>query len=428
VLLNFHGDKILIGYDLGNTYSQISYCPVAGGAVETISTVSGEESFNIPTVLCKRRQQNQWFYGREALRFAGEEDGILVDNLLALALDGEPIQLEGCAYDPAALLTLFLKRSLGLLSMVSSVDRIAALMITCEEMNSRLIEVLGQAFGGLNLKNAPIYFQSYTESFYYYMIHQPAGLWAYQTVLCDYDRERMKVYRMDCNKNTRPITVFIEEKEYPFPALDPLPEAENLRQEKFGRMDREFLEIADDFCKDQRISSVFLIGEGYSEGWLKDSLRFLCRERRVFQGCNLYSKGACFGLRERYPDKNPEKSYVFLGKEKLKANIGMKLYRRGEESYYALLDAGVNWFEAKNSVEFYLQDENTIELKLMPLGGKGVKLARITLDELKNEVTRLRMCLTMTGENKMKVEISDLGFGEFFPSGGQVWSEEVKLY
>ena len=70
-MLGGAGDKIIIGYDLGNAFSQISYSYLSQDCeVETLSCVAGEEHYNIPTVLCKRQGTGQWLFGREALRFA----------------------------------------------------------------------------------------------------------------------------------------------------------------------------------------------------------------------------------------------------------------------------------------------------------------------------------------------------------------------
>ena len=102
--------KLIVGYDLGWDYAQISFC-TAGSEVETVSSVAGAESFSIPTVLCKKVGVNQWFYGKEAVQKGKENKGILVENLLRLALTGEPMQLDGTEYSPIALLTLFFKRS-----------------------------------------------------------------------------------------------------------------------------------------------------------------------------------------------------------------------------------------------------------------------------------------------------------------------------
>ena len=135
MLMNTRDDKLIIGYDLANICSQISYSYInEEGKVETVASVAGEENFDIPTVLCKKCGLNQWLFGKDALRYYEEypEQGILIDNLWQLALAGELIQVEGKSYEPEALLTLFVKRSLGLLSGISSLDKIQSLMFTCE--------------------------------------------------------------------------------------------------------------------------------------------------------------------------------------------------------------------------------------------------------------------------------------------------------
>ena len=62
--------RFAVGYDLGNSVSQISYSLLGEKEPETVSTVAGGENYNIPTVLAKRRNVNQWFYGKEALKAA----------------------------------------------------------------------------------------------------------------------------------------------------------------------------------------------------------------------------------------------------------------------------------------------------------------------------------------------------------------------
>lgn len=421
-----NGTRLIVGYDLGDEYSQISYC-VEGNNVETLSLIAGAEEYSIPTLLCKREGVNQWFYGKDALRYTEQEQGVAVNNLLKLAVEGEEVLIEGKAFDPVALLTLFVKRSLGLLSQLSC-DKIDALMITCEKLDHRMLEVLSRVVAGLKLKNTRVSFQNYTESFYNYMIYQPEELWSFQTLLCDYRGNSMKIYRMECNKRTTPIVAFIDNQEYPFTSYEPMPETASLRKDKMERLDREFLDLTRTVCNNQLVSSVYLIGENYSEEWMKESLRFLCRGRRVFQGNNLYSKGACFGMLERLAASETGKSHVFLGNDKLKANVGMRVMRRGEKSYYALLDAGVNWFEAEGCIECYLQGENALEFTITPLIGKEGKIARVVLDELAGDLNRVQIRAWLKEESRMVVEITDLGLGEIRPATECVWTEEIELY
>lgn len=420
--------KVLVGYDLGHDCAQISYAFAEEGEAETLSYVAGEQKFNIPAALCKRPGVNQWFFGKEALRFAAEEDGILVEDLLGIALDGEPIQIEGEGYEPVSLLTLFVKRTLGLLSQAISADKIYGMVISCETMDEAHLDVLSKMVEGLRLKTERIYFQSHQECYYDYMLRQPEELWTEQSLLFDYRGERILAYHLECSRRTTPKVVFIEGREYPFFSWESLPETQELRTQRLERLDREFSQIAEDACKNRSVSSVYLIGEHFSDQWMKESLKILCRGRRVFQGSNLYSKGACYGLQERLKVSEAGKSHVFLGNDKLRANVGMKLLRQGEEVYVAVLDAGVNWFEARRQMDFYIQDGNCPELMITPLMGKGAKLARIVLEDLPEGLTRLRARFYMTDKNRMAVEIRDLGLGELRASSEHKWKEELIIY
>lgn len=420
--------RVIVGYDLGNEFSQISYSLSDSGEVETLSQVAGTEHYNIPTVLCKRSGVNQWFYGREALRYGAEQQGIQVDNLLTLALDGEPVLIDGESLDPVALLTLFFKRSLGMLSQTASPDKIGALMITCETLDSRMLEVLGQVAAGLHLKTDKIAFQSHIESYYNYMIYQPQELRVYQSVLLARGVNSVRTYRMESNRRTTPVVVFIEEEEFPFPQQRiPGPE-EGLTESEKQEMDNALLKAAEEICEGRLVGSVFLIGDGFDQEWMKESLRYLCKKRRVFQGNNLFSKGAVFGMQERLNAGSAGKGYVFLSRDKLKANIGMEILRQGEESYYALLDAGTNWYEAETEMEFYLQDGNELQLTITPLNGQSGRLARIVLEEVPETVTRLWGRFYMKAENILAVEIEDEGLGEIRPATGKVWKETIELY
>lgn len=413
------GAKLIAGYDLGNEVCQISYALSGSGEVETISQVAGEQKYHIPTVLCKRHGANQWFYGREALRAADRQEGILVENLLDMALDGEPVVVEGESYDPAALLALFFRRSLGQLSQTG--EKLSALTVTCPVIDKKLLEVLGQVVEGSRLKVDRVSFQGHAESYYSYMLRQPKELWAYPSLLFHYRQDSIRVYRMEANKRTTPIVVFMEEKEYAFPEA----------------RDEAMLEIAEEACGKGLIGSIFLIGDGFQGDWMKESLRFLCRGRRVFQGNNLFSKGACCAMQEKIAPSELGQAHVFLGNDKLKANIGMQVLRNGEESYYALLDAGLSWYEAERMLEVYLQDGNELVLTVLPLirgsakagkgSGKEGVMVRVVLEGLSEGVARLKLRFFMKTEHCLAVEAEDLGFGEFRASSGRTWKDEIEI-
>ncbi len=425
-----HTGSVLVGYDLGDDYSQISYCLYGKEDVDTVAAVAGTKQYNIPTMLCKRAGVNQWFYGRDAVKNADEEGMFPVGRLVSLARGGDMIELDGESYDPVALLTLFLRRSMSIMSFVATADKIDAIMFTVDEPDDRMVEVLSRAAANLGLKTNRICFQSHTESFYYFMLHQPPELWMYQVLACEYAGRRLRTWRMECNKRTTPIVVLIGEQDYEMPELSGGAEEEQAGQEVYRQADRTFLGILRKLCEGRIVSSAYLLGDGFKSEWNKESLQFLCHNRRVFQGNNLFSKGACYGLQEKFAPSETGKKYVFLGRDKLKANIGMNVLRQGKESYYALLDAGENWYEAAKECEFLLAEDRELTFVITPLNGKDIerKSMRLAGQEADGApYTRYRLEMSMSGPETVRAVVTDLGFGEFFPASGQVWEECLEL-
>ncbi|MDE6845935.1 MAG: hypothetical protein K2J99_09240 [Lachnospiraceae bacterium] len=425
-----HKGSVLVGYDLGEKYSQISYCIYGQEDVDTVATVVGTKQYNIPTMLCKREGVNQWFYGKDAVKNAGEEAMIPVEGLLKLARKGEKIELDGESFDPVALLTLFLKRSMTLLNLITTIEKIHSIMFTVDELDDRMVEILTLVSANLGLKTTHIYLQSHTESFYSFMLHQPPELWTYQAIACEHDGLRLKTYRMECNKRTTPIVVLIEEQIYDTLVIPEDTEDEDTRQGAYQLADERFLGILQKMCEGRIISSAYLLGDGFREEWNERSLQFLCHNRRVFQGNNLFSRGACYGLLEKLEPSEVGTKHVFLGKDKLKSNIGMNVLRQGKESYYALLDAGENWYEVTKECEFLLEGDRQIDFVVTPLTGKNIETKQIPLTGGNGSgapYTRYRLEMSMSAPETVQIKVTDLGFGELFPPTDQIWEQSFNV-
>ena len=115
-------------------------------------------------------------------------------------------------FDPVALLTLFVRRSMALMNFIAPVEKIDGIMFTVDEPDDRMVEILLLIAANLGLKTSHVYLQSHTESFYSFMLHQPSELWYHQVLACEHDGMRLKLYRMECNKHTTPVVVLIEEQ------------------------------------------------------------------------------------------------------------------------------------------------------------------------------------------------------------------------
>ena len=148
----FSGEKLIVGYDLGDEYSQISYAYSEKGEAETLSQVAGEQIYNIPTVLCKKQNTNQWFFGREALGMVDADGGLFIENLFSGAVEDKKTMIEGTEYDYLTLLTLFVKKCFGLFSAIAPLDKIEILMFTAAESDDGVIEVVKKIVDALGLK------------------------------------------------------------------------------------------------------------------------------------------------------------------------------------------------------------------------------------------------------------------------------------
>lgn len=407
---------VVMGYDLNDDISQVSFCGEDGEAPLTLPVVAGTEKYVIPTALAKKTGANQWVFGEDAVALAQSGEGELVDSLLTRAKEGRAVVVDHQEFSPLGLLELFLKRTLALVNLITPWQLADFIMITVEELSAEIVGILSAVIRALPVADEKVRFQSHRESFYSYMIHQPRELWQSQVLVLDDRADRLRTYCFAVNRKTRPMVARITEKDYP-PIAD--------------RDDGKFLETAEELVKDQAVSCVYLIGDGFEGGWARETLRFLCAGRRVFQGKNLYTKGACYSALDYVHPGELQENYIFLGNDKLKSNIGMNVITDGRESYFPLADAGVNWYDIHGEYEFLLGKERELRLRLTPLTGKDLRWAVIRLSEFPERperAGRIRMRISMESENSLLLSVEDLGFGDLFPSSGTVIHEKIELY
>lgn len=419
--------ELAIGFDLTDTFSEVSFSVVDSEEVSTLSMVAGGTSYLIPTVLFKRSEVNQWFVGKDAIRFK-DTDGFFVDHIVK-RINEEEIMVGMESFKPSALIALFMRRALSMVSTFMPGKDIVSLMVTVSDLDTRTVEVLEEAVASLGLKNAKVYFQGHSESFYHYNIYQEEELWRHDVLLLDFSNEEMRSFRMECNSHTTPVVAFIDSNIFSEYSTESM---KNLVPETLAAkgMDEALAKTLDALLEGHVFSSIYLIGDAFKQEVFPETIRHLCKKGRVFQGNNLYAKGACYAAKSHVVTSVVGENHVFLGNNKLKANVGLNVSKRGENAYLPLLDAGINWFDASKECEVYLNQGNKISFVVTPLTGKDPKVVDITLQELQKrppKTTRVHLSLKMISENKLEVKAKDLGFGELFPTSDTEWNEVIQL-
>ena len=410
----------ILGMDLDDWSAQISFWLPGAQTPETISTGDGEED-RIPAVLCRRTDRDVWTYGKEALETARRGGGVLADRLLSRALAGEQLEIGGEWFEAAALLALFIKRSLSLLGGAMRPEKADFFMFTLERVDRQALEMVERIALLLSLPPERVSCQSRAESFFFYNISQPEELWRHSCLICDFGGERLKTLLLEVNRHTRPATVTVAQEEHP----------ELERQDDREEMDEAFLSIFRSVSDGRIIDTVYLIGDGFAGEWYPKTLAVMCRNRRVFQGNNLYSKGACYGGKAKRPGGGVSgREYVYLGSHMLRVNVGLLTEKRGKETCLSLLDAGMNWFDARGECEFLLDADHTFTLRLTPVSGKKLREVVVTLSGVPERppfATRIFLAASCPDAETVRLRMEDRGFGEFFPSSGLAWEESLPL-
>ncbi len=423
-------DKAVIGIDLTEGFAQVCYWTPEQEEPVTMSAVRGEEKLCIPTALAKKYGEHIWTFGEEAFRTERENEGFLFTDLIAKAKAGALIEVETKDYDPVDLLALFIKKCLSMLALVAPMEKVAAIVITVEEPDTRMIQVLNQVVSILRIKPEKVHFQSHSESAYHYVLQQSRDLWSRDVLILEIQDDLLKLLRFKRNLHTSPMVVLMDEKVYDGFGSGDYPEGSAAQELEYKKKDQALLRHLAEQCNENYVSCIYLLGDGFQEQWCKESLKYMCRNRRVFQGSNLFSKGACYGAREKLIVSEVEGKHVFLGKDKLKSNLGMRVMREGEDAYMALLDAGKNWYEVSKECDLILDNEDTIQMQVTPVDGKKVRELQFYLDGCPKRpprATRIHMEVRMLSETRLYVKVTDLGFGEFFPASGMEWISEIDL-
>ena len=410
-------DGLILGIDLTDSYSQISCFSPESMTAEPVLLGTEENSCLIPTVLCKIRGKDEWRIGSEGYRRALMGEGTMVDKLVKLLRRDGTATIEGVCYSAVDLLTLFLERILALPREKYGQQRVAGLAITLRKLEADLLDRLVLACDRLKIPRGRVRFLSHTECFAYYVVSQSKDIWVNQVAAFDLTDDGLDSFEMKVARGRKPQVLEARRE-----ALEEGFDLDLLSTPMGERMADTILSaVADRMLARKVITSVFLTGEGFSSAdWAGDFTRKLCNKRKVFLGQHLFSDGAAYiafdrSLREsRYP-------FLCLCEGRISSTISLYAVQNGKNESLVLAAAGTNWYEARSSAEFILDDTHTLELQVTSFASQREESISLSLAELParpNKTTRIEVILSFASENHVMLRVVDKGFGELFPSSG----------
>ncbi len=411
---------VVIGYDINEYYAQISYA-AQGAEPETLQFPTRKEGGNIETAVCKRNGVNQWFCGKEAVKKGVAGDGVLIEKLWKLLGEKETIVIEKQEYAVSKLCNLFLGRTLEwaiqrLEEIFDESVHIRAMVLTAEPWNDHYREYIGGVTEGLPVPQDRIRIQGHEDCLFSYLVYQPRRMLGYETAVFDLTGEELVTYRVEMNHKTRPVVTTMQRERVGTLVKKKYYASITEHDRSLAQLDLEMKSYFEAFVQGRIVTALYLIGDGFKGEWYPESLKLFCRNRKVFAGNNLYGKGACYSAADTVWPSEISQQYLFLGNDMLRYNVGISMWRGEKEEYVPLLDAGINWYDARAEVEFLMEETENIELLITPIDGSGSYAEQIPLPELAPRPWRsYRMSMTaqMRSDKGVHLCIQDEGFGDF---------------
>lgn len=406
-------DGLVIGMDLCDTYTHIS-------------CMEPEQTWVIPTVVCKNKNADEWYVEEEAYAHTLVGDGIMEDKLLTQVMKDGTATIGGIKYEGIYLLKMFLEKALELPKKAAGSLEIASIVIAVSCLDVKLMDSLLYCADYLKIPRDRVHLISHTESFVYYVMSQKREVWSNQVGMFDLTNQSLRYYELKVQRGLRQMQVVAdcENLEEGF-HLDVLDNTAGARL-----ADRILCSCADRILQKRLFSAIVLTGKGFENTeWAPEFMKQVCSRRRLFVENSLFSKGALMKAADYLQEKS---SYPFICicEGRLKTTVSVKVLNHDKEGQLVLAAAGDNWYEAKSTVDFIVTGNPEVEFTISPLDPKKKKLVKIGLEDFPkrpDRTTKIELSLGFSDDRTMVAVIKDKGFGEIFPAEDVMIKQEVGL-
>jgi hypothetical protein len=407
--------KVIVGYDLNEDFTQISCYSYKTNEPIPISQLEGESEFcPIPTVLCVKTDTRQWLFGDEAVKCAQNGAGIRVDHLLSKLINDEITELYQTKFTGVALLEKFLRKSLTLIKNYFPTEQIAKLVITIRDTEPVLVDKIYEACSLLGIDKDRVLVMSHASAYLYYALSQDRSLWMNDVGLFDFNEEGLRYYQIKMNRRTKPIIAGLGKIDF----------SQNLNLGILKNQNSNpayiFENIVNEALHKQIVTTLYITGNGFDGEWAEPVIKGLCTGRRVFYGQNLFTKGACYAARELSGDQKLN-DIILLNDDMITTTLEVRVYKDTKFTEIPLAEAGEIWYEAGKNLEVIPEGEAVLDIILKNIMTRDVVREKLVLNqfpERPDRMTRLEINFTCIDKNTGIIKVTDLGFGEYYPSAG----------
>lgn len=480
--------SLLVGIDLNDDYTHISYWDVNENKAKTFKLEEGLISSAIPTILMYDSNVNMWYVGEKALEEYNIENKKQYFFRNFINKTSRNYTVDNKIYSHIEILSVFLENCLSCIVKQKKDYIIESIMISIVKPDKEMIEKIYYAFDLLGYDNSTIQIQRHDESFIQFLINYDKN--QREVALYDLENSSFNYFQIECKGDLNYYEIMLQQKEFSNGLIGQYIEIRILNyikklykkqtnkinidieeekeleicyiknrnymvsqfingksaiikilsytfkinfQEIYGVLhdyDVSFKELNDNIFRINMVSYVYISGTGFALPWAKQSLQSLCSFKKVFQSQHLYCKGACYSLAYEYDLLDLGEVKVNDYSHIINNDYGIIACKNGKEGFYPIIKSGKSWYNTNNKTAVIVDNKDSISIYERNSEGSILELDEIKLDNLPNrpnKTIKLLLNFRFVSENQLEIVVKDLGFGKLFPKTDKKWNKILNI-
>ncbi len=392
----------------------------------TVCAEGDEEVSILPTVICRDKNKEKWHIGEEAYRLALSGKAVPTDKLVTMLKKDGRSTMGGRTYSAAELCAQFIVSILDKRLEGGKLSDVGLLYICLEVPDKGLFDSLREALTGLGLREQSLRFMSHAEAFIHYILSKDKELYNNTVAVFDLSEGDLRYNEFRMIRGLSRMTAICDSTR-----LEEAFRIDILNSDSGRKLaDHILLECAKKLMDRKIFSSVFLTGKGFEDMEFAGEFKeFICRRRRVLYDDGIFARGALMAAEKLLSGE--EETVLMLCDTRLACEISMEVSVEGRQNRLILAPPGTSWYGYTAHAEFIPQGQEHVDIDIAPVMKNGSKLRETV--ELKgfpkrpDRCTRVSMDMELLGGDKLKLCLSDLGFGDFFQKSGHEITTEIEF-
>ncbi|MDO4438837.1 MAG: DUF5716 family protein [Eubacteriales bacterium] len=405
--------SLSIGIDLCDDYTAVC--------------INEDRSLILPTVICRDKIKEKWYIGEEAYSITLKGQGVMTDKLVKLLQKNGTSTISKRIYKAEELIREYFNALMEMIIGRRPIEDIDKLVLCIRKPDISLMDKLMDILKSIGIRQENISIISHEEAFCYYTLSQDKKLYDNMVCMFDLSDEELTYYEFKVVRGTGRNIAVAEGTD-----LEEAFHIDILKNESGRKLgDRIILSCAKKMMEEKIFSAVFLTGKGFENlDWAKDFKEYICKRRRVLQEQGIFARGAAILAMDKLRPKS-EFPYEIFCDTRFKTELSLRLLVNNRNSKLILTAAGESWYGYSAYVEFIPNEQNYVDIDIMPVDKyKDKRVARISLEEFPkrpNRCTRVGMSLKLITPGRLEIVLKDKGFGDIYPVSGIEIREEIDI-